>query len=204
MSILEKIERKCPWFGFPNLNLYLVVIFLIGLVMNIVRPEFYYYYLSLNINRVLAGEVWRLVTFIFYPPDFSISIIFTLIFIYVFYSITKTLVYMWGYFKFNLYMLIGYLSQIAGAFIIYLVLKQNVILYPTYTFFSIIMAFALTFPDAMFYFYFLIPIKAKYFAYIEIAFYIISFLSSGIAERVAIICSAVNVFLFFVLWKNKI
>ena len=101
-------------------------------------------------------------------------------------------------------MLIGYLSQIAGAFIIYFVLKQNVILYPTYTFFSIIMAFALTFPDAMFYFYFLIPIKAKYFAYIEIAFYIISFLSSGIAERVAIICSAVNVFLFFVLWKNKI
>ena len=111
---------------------------------------------------------------------------------------------MWGNFKFNLYLLIGYLSQIIGSFIVYFILGRNIIIFPTYSFFSIIMAFALSFPDAYFYIYFLIPIKAKYFAYVEIALYLMLFLSSGIEDRVAIICSVVNVYIFFVLLKNKI
>ena len=101
-------------------------------------------------------------------------------------------------------MLIGYLSQIAGAFFAYFVLGINVIIYPTYYFFSIILAFALSFPDAMFYLYFLIPIKAKYLAYFEIVIYAFIFITAGFADRLAIVCSAVNVFVFFVLWKNKI
>ena len=39
--------------------------------------------------------------------------------------------------------------------------------------------------------------RAKVFAYIELVFYLISFLSSGISGRVEIICSAVNVFVFW-------
>ena len=204
MSILEKIERKCPWFGFPNLNLYLVAMFLIGFAMSLINPYFYHFYLSLNPQMILAGQVWRLITFVFYPPTISGSVIITLLLIYVYYSITKTLVYMWGTFKFNLYMFIGYISQIIGAFFIYFVLKQNVTIYPVYAFFSIIMAFALSFPDAYFYIYFLIPIKAKYFAYFEILIYAINFFASNLSGRVAIACSAINVFIFFVLWKNKI
>lgn len=111
---------------------------------------------------------------------------------------------MWGSFKFNLYLLIGYISLIVGAFVAYFLIGNNYIIFPTYSFFSIIMAFALSFPDAYFYIYFLIPIKAKYFAYLELALYLISFLSSDIGNRVAIICSAVNVFVFFVLLKNKL
>lgn len=148
--------------------------------------------------------MWRLITFVFYPPTISGSVIITLLLIYVYYSITKTLMYMWGTFKFNLYMFIGYISQIIGAFLIYFVLKQNITIYPIYTFFSIIMAFALSFPDTYFYIYFLIPIKAKYFAYFEIFIYVINFLASNLSDRVAIACSAINVFIFFVLWKNKI
>ena len=75
---------------------------------------------------------------------------------------------------------------------------------PVYQMFSVIMAFALSFPDAMFYLYFFVPIKAKYFAYVELALYAVSFVGSSIPGRIAIMCSAVNVFIFFVLWKNKI
>ena len=152
----------------------------------------------------MSGQVWRLVTFVFYPPSSSRSIILSLLLVYVYYSLAKTLTMMWGDFKFNLYLLIGFLSQIIGAFFVYFVFKRNIIILPTYSFFSMIMAFALSFPDAYFYIYFFIPIKAKYFAYIEIALYLIMFLTSGIEDRVAIICSAVNVFIFFVLLKNKI
>ena len=104
MSILEKIERKIPWFGFENLNLYMVVIFLVGLMIDIVNPTYYYLYLSLNLDAVMSGQIYRLITFIFYPPTSSYSLIMALLMIYVYYSITKTLILMWGNFKFNLYL----------------------------------------------------------------------------------------------------
>ncbi len=204
MNILDKLERKYSFLSFPNLYLYMVVIFLIGLIMNLFNPYYYLLYLSLDVSMILKGQIWRLFTFIFYPPTSSVSIILSLLMIYVYYSITKTLTMMWRPFKFNLFMFIGYISQIIGAFFVYFVMKTNVIMYPTYTFFSIIMAFALTFPDAVFYIYFLIPIKAKYFAYIEVAIYALIFVSSGLPDRVAIICSVLNVYIFFVLLRNKI
>lgn len=204
MSLLDKIERNCRWLSFSNLYKYMSVIFLLGLIIDIYNPLFYIFNLSLDISKVLNGQVWRLATFIFYPPSSSGSIILSLLLIYVYYSITKTLTMMWGSFKFNLYLLIGYISLIVGAFVAYFLIGNNYIIFPTYSFFSIIMAFALSFPDAYFYIYFLIPIKAKYFAYLELALYLISFLSSDIGNRVAIICSAVNVFVFFVLLKNKL
>lgn len=204
MNILDKLERKYSFLSFPNLYLYMVAIFLIGLIMNLFNPYYYLLYLSLDVSMILKGQIWRLFTFIFYPPTSSVSIILSLLMIYVYYSITKTLTMMWRPFKFNLFMFIGYISQIIGAFFVYFVMKTNVIMYPTYTFFSIIMAFALTFPDAVFYIYFLIPIKAKYFAYIEVAIYALIFVSSGLPDRVAIICSVLNVYIFFVLLRNKI
>lgn len=204
MNILDKLERKFPFLSFPNLNLYMVIIFLVGLVINMINPSFYFLYLSLNVGAVLNGQIWRLITFIFYPITSSGYIILSLLMIYVYYSITKTLVMMWGNFKFNLYLFIGYISQIVAAFATYFILKRPVIFVPSYTVFSLIMAFALTFPDAYFMIYFLIPIKAKYIAYLEIAFYIWMFLGSGIEDRIAIACSAINVIVFFVLLKNKI
>lgn len=204
MSLLDKIERKCPWLGFSNLYMYMTAIFLLSLIMYVFNPFFYIFNLSLDVERILSGQVWRLVTFIFYPLSMSSSIILSLLLIYVYYSITKTLTMMWGNFKFNLYLLIGYVSLIVGAFFSYFVLKENIYIVPTYSFFSIMMAFALSFPDAYFYLYFIIPIKAKYFAYLEIVLYVILFLSSGMANRVAIVCSAANVFIFFVLLRNKI
>lgn len=193
-----------PWLLTSNVYKYLTAIFLLGLIIDLFNPLFYLSYLSLNVKMILSGQVWRLITFIFYPPSSSHSIILSLLLIYVYYSLAKTLTMMWGDFKFNLYLLIGFLSQIIGAFFVFFVFGRNILILPTYSFFSMIMAFALSFPDAYFYIYFLIPIKAKYFAYVEIALYLVLFLSSGIADRVAIICSVVNVFVFFVLLKNKI
>lgn len=204
MSLIEKMERKLPWLSTNNVYKYVTAILLLGLIIDLFNPLFYLFNLSLNVEKILSGQVWRLVTFVFYPPSSSRSIILSLLLVYVYYSLAKTLTMMWGDFKFNLYLLIGFLSQIIGAFFVYFVFKRNIIIFPTYSFFSMIMAFALSFPDAYFYIYFFIPIKAKYFAYIEVALYLIMFLTSGIEDRVAIICSAVNVFIFFVLLKNKI
>lgn len=204
MTLMDKLERKLPFLNFPNLNLYMVIIFLIATIIEVFNPVFYFAYLSLNIDLILKGEIWRLITFIFYPITSSRMLFLSLLMIYVYYSITRTLILMWGNFKFNLYLFIGYVSQILAAFLLYFVFHEQIIFVPVYTTFSIIMAFALSFPDAHFLLYFIIPIKAKYFAYFEIALYAIAFLGANLADRVAIICGALNVFIFFVLLKNKI
>ena len=204
MNIIDKLEKKLPFLNFPNLNLYMVAIFLLALAIDMFNPYFYYLYLSLDMDMVMRGQIWRLATFIFYPIASSRSILLNLLMIYIYYSLTKTLVMMWGNFKFNLYLFIGYVSQILAVVIIYFVMKESILFIPTYTTFSIIMAFALSFPDAYFLLYFIIPIKAKYIAYLEMILYVVAFLSSGLEGRISIICSAVNVFVFFVLLKNKI
>ena len=190
--------------SFPNLYQYMTAIYLVGLIINIYNWLYYYYHLSLDVPMILKGQIWRIFTFIFYPPAANFSIILSLITIYIEYTIFKTLTMIWRPFKFNLFMFIGYASYIFGAFILYFVLGIREILYPNGLFFSAIFAFALSFPDAVFYLYFLVPIKAKYLVYLDIVIYIVDFVTSGIVNRVAIICSLVNVFVFFVLWKNKI
>lgn len=204
MNFLSKLERKFQFLSFPNLYQYLIVVYLVGLVINLYNPYYYLWNLSLDVDMILKGQVWRLFTFIFYPPSSSVSIILSLIIIYIEYSILKTLTMIWRPFKFNLFMFIGYVSFILGAFILYFVFGKRVIMFPSDLFFSAIFAFALSFPDAVFYLYFLFPIKAKYLIYFDIVIYIIDFVSSGLANRVAIICSLVNIFLYFVIWKNKI
>ncbi|MBR1454592.1 MAG: hypothetical protein IJ593_08140 [Lachnospiraceae bacterium] len=204
MTLIDKLEKKLSFLNFPNLNLYMVVVFLLATIIDTFNPIFYYANLSLNMDLVMKGEIWRFVTFIFYPITSSRMLLLSLVMIYVYYSITKTLIMMWGNFKFNLYLFIGYISQILAALILYFILGEHIIFVPIYTTFSIIMAFALSFPDSHFLIYFLIPIKAKYFAYFEMVLYVISFLGSDLSGRVAIICGAANVFIFFVLLKNKI
>ena len=159
MSIIEKLEQKCLWLSFNNLYKYMTAIFLLGLIIDLFNPLFYLFNLSLNVEKILSGQVWRLVTFVFYPPSSSRSIILSLLLVYVYYSLAKTLTMMWGDFKFNLYLLIGFLSQIIGAFFVYFVFKRNIIILPTYSFFSMIMAFALSCPDAYFIYISLFQLK---------------------------------------------
>ena len=65
-------------------------------------------------DKVLAGEWWRLVTFLFDPP--LTDPIFAFFFWYLFYLIGTTLEANWGTFRYNLFLLIGYVASIVMAF----------------------------------------------------------------------------------------
>jgi hypothetical protein len=70
--------------------------------------------------------------------------------------------------------------------------------------FSIFLAYALTFPDATFMLYFIIPIKAKWLAIAEVVLYVFIFLGTpDIGTKVAIALSLLNVALFFYLSNQK-
>ena len=76
MNWLNKLERKFGRIGVPNLMLYIVVgnliVYLFDIFMFAKGGVTFSSYLSLNPDAVLHGQVWRLITFVFIPPETSL------------------------------------------------------------------------------------------------------------------------------------
>ena len=80
MNWLDKLERKFGRYAIHNLMYYIIILYGVGFVMQMISPMFYYGYLSLNVEAILHGQIWRILTFIIQPP--SSSPIFMLIALY--------------------------------------------------------------------------------------------------------------------------
>ena len=101
MKFLNRLERKLGRYAVPNLMLYMIVIYGAGFVLDMIEPTFYANWLSLDVYRILHGEVWRLVTFVLQPP--SDNVFWVVLELYIYYSIGRSLESMWGSFRFNIY-----------------------------------------------------------------------------------------------------
>ena len=205
MSILDRLERKLGRFAVPNLMKYICVMYALGFMIQISAPEFYYYYLDLDPEAILHGHIWRILTFlIFYPASTGFgSIFWAIIGIMVYYSIGRTLEYLWGNFRYNFFFFSGVLLYNVAGILIYLVTGVSLQLNPTYMGFSIFLAYALTLPDTVFYLYFFIPIKAKYLAVLETLLYLyLLVVSPSLGGKLSIVLSFINVLLFFFLMNQ--
>ena len=205
MSILDRLERKLGRFAVPNLMKYICVMYALGFMIQISAPEFYYYYLDLDPEAILYGHIWRILTFlIFYPASSGFgSIFWAIIGIMVYYSIGRTLEYLWGNFRYNFFFFSGVLLYNVAGILIYLVTGVSLQLNPTYMGFSIFLAYALTLPDTVFYLYFFIPIKAKYLAVLETLLYLyLLVVSPSLGGKLSIVLSFANVLLFFILMNQ--
>lgn len=66
MSWLDKLERKFGRYAIRNLPLYIVMLYAIGAVLNILTQGSYYYYVALNPYLILRGQIWRLLVSLLY------------------------------------------------------------------------------------------------------------------------------------------
>ena len=125
MDFFEKLERKFGRYAIKNLMMYLTVLYSIGFVISLVNIDIYYNYMSLDIPEILSGQIWRLLTWIMYAPDQSIF--FAAIMLVLYYSLGTNLERVWGSFRFNVYMFMGYIFLIIGAFILYAIYGLSLI-----------------------------------------------------------------------------
>lgn len=186
----QKLERKYRKYAIKDLMKYIVIINAVVFVLSMLVPQSNLYAkFSLNPSRVLEGEIWRLVTFLFIPPSSSpLWIIFVL---YFYYLIGSNLEQQWGSFYFNLYYLIGVLSTIAAAFIgAGTVTTEHLNL-------SLFLAFAHLFPNYEVLVFFFLPIKVKYLAWLNWAFIALSLIFNPLPMKLAALASIVNYFVFF-------
>lgn len=162
---LDKLERKFGRYAIPNLMYYIIILYAVGFVLDLVNPSFYYQYLSLDAAKILQGQIWRIFTFIIQPP--STSLIFIIFSLYLYYMIGRQLENAWGAFRFNLYFFSGMLLIVIGAIIAYLLTGAVLPMDTWYLNMSLFFAFAALYPDVQFLLFFVIPVKVKWLALID-------------------------------------
>ena len=124
---------------------------ILGVVTYLLSPELFGY-LILNPALVVRGQIWRIVTFLAYPPavtggDAISFVIFNAIGIYCVRLFGLLVEQVWGRFKFNCYIISGVLLHAAVSVLIYLITGMPPPLFPNYLVYSFFFVFALMFPD---------------------------------------------------------
>lgn len=208
MKFLNKMERKLGRYAVPNLTKYIILTYAIGYLLNLASMAFPILgYLRLDPALILRGQVWRLVTWVLIPPG-QLNI-FTLIMLLCYYQLGMALERTWGTFRYNVYIFFGMIMTVIGAFILYAFVGDYYTLlgygYAFSTYYvslSIFLGFALTYPDMQMMLYFLIPIKIKYLAVLDVAYLLYNMYRGSWATRVVILCSLANVIVFFLMTRN--
>jgi membrane associated rhomboid family serine protease len=186
--LLARLERTfLARLAIERLTMFIVGGMAITYILCRARPEFEaQLYL---IPQLVPVQPWRLVTFLFLPPNRSMIWVF--ITLYFTYLVGTSLEQEWGALKFNVYYLLGAVGTAAAGFITG-TFQTNV-----YLNLSLFFAFATIFPEYEIRLFFVLPVKVKWLALLSGGYTVFQFIQSGTSTRVAIAVVFANYLLFF-------
>lgn len=198
MRLLTRLEERFGRFALPNLTLALIIcqmtVYLVTGSMNQKRDmeidgpaeEV----LMLIPAKVMAGEVWRLVTFLFLPP--TMGLLGSLLFWYAFYIFGTALESYWGTFRYNLYLFIGTVAIAAVSFLTPALPASNLFLDVT-----VFLAVAWIAPEMPILLFFILPVPIKWIARLTWAGLLLAFFLGDWSIRAQSAASVANFLLFF-------
>lgn len=189
MNWLSKLERKYGRYTIPNLTSILVggqvLVYAVELFVN----QYISFTLGLNRAALLGGQLWRALTFVFVPFSGGgpLSVILG---IYFTWFIGTALEQAWGGFRYQTYVLLG----MAGALLACLATGAA----DTYCLsLSLLLAFAMLYPEVEVLLFFVIPLKVKYFGVFAAALWVFSFLSAPLAYKLNYLLCMLGFAVFF-------
>lgn len=222
---MNKLEKKFGKYAISNLSLILIMCYAVGYVIQLINQDFLFM-LTLDPYQIMHGQIWRLVTWIVVPPE-SLDI-FTIIMLYFYYSVGRTLENTWGDFRYNVYLFSGILFTIIASFVAMglcyflagdvfanpenaeaIFLAGSTIFSTYYINMSILLAFAATFPNAQILLMFVVPVKMKWMGIIYGALLTLEFVMgrgnvlANIFFRCAIAASLLNFVIFWLTSRNN-
>ena len=210
-SFSNKMERKFGKYAIPNISLYLIICYAFGYIIQMINPAFVAY-LTLEPGYILRGQIWRIFTWILIPPN-SGNIFFTLIMLYFYYNLGRSLEAVWGTYRYNCYLFSGMFFTVLGSFVLYIVLAVMGLpgavgfgpYFSTYYInMSIFLAYAATFPDMQVFLMFVIPVRVKYLGIIYGIILAIECIQGGLILWVVIGSSLLNFVVFYFTSKRRV
>ena len=189
---IEQFCYKHPGFGIPNLMRYITAANVAIWVLGAINRSFLGV-LTFDPALILHGQIWRLVSFIFYPP--SMGLLAFLAF-WFYYWIGSTLEAQWGTGQFTIYYFSGVILTVLYGFIIYFITGRSVNLGSEYIYLSMFFSFAVLYPDMQVLFMYIIPIKIKYLAIVDAVFFAYSVIANSFPVNLLPLVALINFFIF--------
>ena len=187
---IEQFCYKHPGFGIPNLMRYITAANVAIWVLGAINRSFLG---VLTFDPALIRQIWRLVSFIFYPP--SMGLLAFLAF-WFYYWIGSTLEAQWGTGQFTIYYFSGVILTVLYGFIIYFITGRSVNLGSEYIYLSMFFSFAVLYPDMQVLFMYIIPIKIKYLAIVDAVFFAYSVIANSFPVNLLPLVALINFFIF--------
>jgi len=200
MSLIKRLERKYGRLAIPNVTTFLIAgqVLLYGAMMVQGRGggRNPLANVSLIPEKVIHGEIWRLLTFLFEPPP--ISPLFVLFFWMLFYLFGSTLEQHWGAFRYNIYLVIGYLANVVAVFLAWALLDvHGVAASNSFLYGTVMLAFARLYPDFTLNLFFVLPIRIKWLALLVWIGYGYTLLTAEWMDKSLVVSSVLNYLVFF-------
>ena len=179
-SWLDRFAGKHPRFGIPHLMNYIVAGNVAVYLLSMFNSALYLM-LCFYLPAILQGQVWRVISFIFLPMNSS-NPLFFLLSLYFYWFIGSTLEREWGSAKFTVFYVCGILlTLMAGLVLSVWGLELTINMY--YVNMSMFFAFATLYPDMQVLFFFILPVKVKWLAWLDaalFAFDIVRYVADGV------------------------
>jgi membrane associated rhomboid family serine protease len=188
MSLLDKLERRFGFLAIPGLIRAIVALNVLVFLLVLLNPGFEKF-LALDPLRILHGEVWRLVTYIFLPQTFKP--LWLLLALWFLWFIGEGIERAWGPFRLTLYFIVGMIGTTVAAFFFGSNFSNSMLLA------ALFFAFARFYPDEVIYVLFVLPVKVKWLAWVSAAFLLYGFVVGSMSYRMAVIAALSNYLIFF-------
>jgi len=177
MSRLDQLERRLGGLSFPGFLRYYAMMHAMVYLLQVFRRDIGEL-LEFDRARILSGEVWRVVTFLFSSSGFggagALGILFVFFMVMVAFMMSDALEGAWGVFKTSLFHYCGVLGLIAANFLLPNAMPGSGFLIYGTSFF----AFATLFPKVEFLMFFILPVQVRFLAIIQAALMLLAALGN--------------------------
>jgi membrane associated rhomboid family serine protease len=186
--LLARLERRFGAYAPRGLIYVLVAAQLLGVMLGLTSPE-KLEVLVFDRDLILAGEPWRIVSWLAMPP--SLSPLWAFFALYWLYTMGNLLEGEWGPFKFFVYWLLGAVVTVTVAWLVGGAASATTL---TLTLF---LALATLWPDYQINIFMILPVKVKWLAYLAGAYLIKDIFSQPGFAKLIPVAGVANYLLFF-------
>jgi hypothetical protein len=177
MQFLGKWERKFGWISFPGFLRYYAIFHVLVYLLQIVSPTIGEV-LDFNREKILAGEVWRIITFLFASSGMggldAIGALFLFFMVMVAFMMSDAIENAWGVFRTSLFYYTGYIGLLLANFLY----PDNPTGNGIYIYISSFFVFATLFPKVEFLLFFIIPVQVRWLAILSGIFIVIQIIGN--------------------------
>src|SRR3984893_12611325 len=193
MSWINWLEARLGFLGIPRLMQMIAILNGLVYLLHFFQPA-YVSNLLFSPERILHGEVWRLISYIFVPGvamgTSAIQVLFLIIYLWFRIWMGDALEHAWGAFRLTLFYVLGMVGMTIAAFF-FCGSASSFLLN-----LSLFFAFATLYPDMQIYVMYILPMKVKWVAMFSVALLVLQLVVVPISGKIAIVASFINYLIF--------